>query len=322
MSIHQKVKNALKCLGVVALVATLAVARAAEYPIRSVRVVIPQGPGGGGDLIVRALAPVLQLKLKQPIVVENRPGGNEVIAADVVAKAAPDGYTLGLISSTFSINTLGIAKLPYDSQRDLVAVGSLARVPMALLVSAEVGASDLRTLVAISKQKPGQLNYVSLGPTTFQGIGTEWLKKVSGADLTAIAYGGKGTVQGIMSGEVQVALLGFGAAAPALQAGKAKAIAVTSKSRMADHPDVPAISETYPEYEVTPWYGIVAPARTPAPIIKLINEALVEALSAPGMPQTLSRLGAEAMKMTPDEFERFLQEDAAKWKKVVNLIAR
>lgn len=296
----------------------LAVAHAAEYPERPIRIILPQPAGGGGDLVLRAMQPELQQRLQQPVVIDNRPGGNELIGSDAVAKAAPDGYTLGLISSTFSINQLGLgAKPPFDSQKDFVGVASLVRVPMAIFVPNDLGVNDMKSLVQVSKQRPGQLNYVSLGPTTFQGISAEWLKKVSGVDMTAIPFGGRGSIQAILAGDVQIVFLGMGAAGPLLQSGKVKPIAVTSKTRMKNFPDVPAISEAYPSYDVTPWYGIVAPAGTPPAILKKLNEAFNAVLTSPTMMAKYPALGSEPVQMSVEEFQRHMTDDLSGWRDIV-----
>lgn len=295
----------------------------AQLSDRPIKVIVPQPPGGGADLILRAMAPEIQKILKTSVVVENKPGGNEVIAADAVAKAPADGHTLGLISSTFSINQLGLgARIPYDSQKDFTAVAYLARVPMALFVPNDLGPKDLKSFVALSKARPGQLNYVSLGPTTFQGIAADYLRTISGADLTPIPYSGRGTTQALVGGEVQMAMLGFGAAGPLMQTGKFTPIAITSKTRMKIQPNVPTVAETYPGYDVTPWYGLVAPAGTPPAVIKRLHEAFTEVVGNPAMAEKFAMLGSEPTKMTLEEFQAHLVKDLADWREIARQIPK
>ncbi|MES2976030.1 MAG: tripartite tricarboxylate transporter substrate-binding protein [Pseudomonadota bacterium] len=312
-----------KLIAALTLTAIAAAAQAQLNPDRPIKIIVPQPPGGGADLILRAMAPEVQKILKISVVVENRPGGNEVIAADAVAKAPADGHTLGLISSTFNINQLGLgAKIPYDSQKDFTPVAYLARVPMALFVPNDLGPKDLKSFVALSKAKPGQLNYVSLGPTTFQGIAADYLRHISGADLVPIPYSGRGTTQALLGGEVQMAMIGFGAAGPLMQSGKVTPIAITSKTRMKVQPNVPTVAETYPGYDVTPWYGLVAPAGTPPAVIKRLHEAFSEVVGNPAMAEKFFQLGSEPTKMTLEAYQAHLAQDLVGWRNIVSQIPK
>ena len=285
------------------------------YPSRPIKVIIPQGAGGGADIVARLMSNALQQRLGQPVLVENRPGGNESIGPDAVAKAAPDGYTLGVVSSTHSINqTSAGIRLPFDPQA-FVPVAPMMSVPMVVLVNSDIGVNDVATLVSKSKANAGKFNYGSAGPTTFACMATEWFVRLSGADLTAVTYGTKGILQGIVANDIQMAFGGLAAASPILQTGKAKVIAVTSARRIARLPDVPAVAETYPAFSVVPWYGFVAPPGTPAPIVARLNKAIGETIEE--LRPKLVELGDEPMVMTPPEFQAFLRKDLDDWKRIV-----
>lgn len=290
-------------------------ALAQGYPSKPIRLIVPQGAGGGADLVARLMGDELRQRLGQPVVVENRPGGNESIGPDAVAKSAPDGYTLGIISATHSINqTSAGIRLPFDPQ-SFVPIAPMMSVPMIVIVNSDVDASDIKALVAKSKANPGKFNYGSAGPTTFAGMATEWFVRMSGADLTGVTYGTKGILQGIVAGDIQMAFGGLAAASPILQTGKAKVIAVTSARRTARLPDVPAVAETYPGFAVVPWYGFVAPPGTPPEIVARLNKAIGETITA--MSPKLVDMGNEPMVMTPTEFQAFLKKDLKDWQKIV-----
>jgi tripartite-type tricarboxylate transporter receptor subunit TctC len=294
-------------------------AQAQDYPVRPIKLVIPQGTAGGSDLVARAMATEIQQRLGQPFVIENKPGGNETIGPDIVAKAPPDGYTIGVISSTFSINQTPVGpKLPYDPQKAFVPIAPMVRIPMIVMVRTDLGVNDLRQLAAASKAQPGKFNYGSGGPTTFQGMATEWLRRLSGADLTAVTYGGPGQLQGIMGGDLHVLLGGPAAAAPVMQSGKAKVIATTGATRSMISPNIPTVAETFPGYEIVPWYGFVAPAGTPPAVVRKLNEAITGAIAA--ITPKLLEMGNEPMKMSPAEFQAFMNRDLELWKKIAEAV--
>jgi tripartite-type tricarboxylate transporter receptor subunit TctC len=252
-------------------------------------------------------------------VIENKPGGNDSIGPDAVAKAAPDGYTIGVVSSSFSINQTPVGiKLPYDSQKDFVPIAPMVRIPMVVMVSTDLGVNDLKSMVALSKSRPGKLNYGSAGPSTFGGMATEWLIRTSGADFTGITYGSRGILQGLVAGDLQLVFGGLAAATPTLQTGKAKVIAVTSAQRMTKLPDVPTVAETYPGFEVVPFYGFVAPAGTPPDVVSKLNAAIGESIAA--ITPKLLDMGNEPLRMSPSEFKAFLDKDLATWRKIVETV--
>lgn len=300
-----------------ALMASTALAQ--DYPTRPVRVVIPQTAGGGADLVVRIMSTEIQRRLGQPFVIENRPGGNESIGPEAVAKAAPDGYTIGIVSSTHQVNQtpMGI-KLPFDPQKDFVPVAPMHRVPMVVIVPTALGVNDLPALMAQSKAQPGKFNYGSAGPNTFAGIATEWLVRKSGGDFTSVTYPGRGILQAVVAGDVQLVLGGLAASAPTVQTGKAKVIAVTGPQRMVQLPNVPTVAEHYPGLVVVPWYGFVAPAGTPAAIVDKLNAAIGATIQ--DITPRLLEMGNEPMVMSPAAFKSFLAQDLTSWQKIVQAV--
>jgi len=294
-------------------------AQTQAWPSRPIRLIVPQAAGGGSDLVARLMSPEIEKRLGQPFVVENRPGGNDSIAPDAVAKAAPDGYTLGVVSSSFSINqTSAGIKTPFDAQKDFAPVAPMVRIPMVVMVNTELGVNDLKAAVALSKQRPGKLNYGSAGPTTFGGMATEWLIRTAGADFTGITYGGRGILQGLVAGDIHLVFGGLAAASPTLATGKAKVIAVTSAQRMTRLPEVPTVAETYPGFEVVPFYGFVAPAGTPPDIVNRLNTAIGESIAA--ITPRLLEMGNEPLRQSPAEFKSYLAKDLATWQKIVEAV--
>lgn len=306
-------------LGMLALLLAVTQVQAQTWPARPIRVVLPQAPGGGSDLVARLMSPEIEKRLGQPFVIENKPGGNDSIAPDAVAKAAPDGYTIGVVSSSHSINqTSAGIRLPFDPQQDLVPIAPMVRIPMVVMVNTDLGVNDLKSAVAISKARPGKLNYGSAGPTTFGGMATEWLMRVSGADYTGVTYGGRGILQGLVAGDIHLVFGGLAAASPTLQTGKAKVIAVTSAQRMTRLPDIPAVAETYPGFEVVPFYGFVAPAGTPPEVVNRLNVAIGESIAA--ITPKLLDMGNEPLRMSPADFRAFLARDLATWTRIVETV--
>jgi len=298
------------------LVLTASAAFAQSYPVKPIRLILPQGPGGGSDLVARLMIPEIEKRLGQPFVVENRPGGNDSIAPDAVSKAAPDGYTVGVVSSSFSINQTSVGiKLPFDSQKDFVPIAPMVRIPMIVMVNSALGVNDLKSLVALSRSQPGKLNYGSAGPTTFGGMATEWLIRTSGANFTGITYGGPGILQGLVAGDLHLLFGGLAAATPTLQTGKAKVIAVTSAQRITKLPDIPTVAETFPGFDVVIFYGFVAPAGTPPDIVAKLNTAIGDSIAA--ITPKLIDMGNEPLRMGPAEFKEFLARDLATWHKIV-----
>lgn len=312
--------NAIVRLAAFACAALLAIPALAQeaYPTRPIRLVVPFSPGAGTDTIARFVAQKLSDSMKAQVVVDNRTGAGGAIGAAEAAAAAPDGYTLLFVASPFTTVAAAAKNPGYDPVKQFVPVAPIAAGPLAFVVNKDVPANSMREFVALAKAMPGKLNYGSAGPTTFGGMATEWLMRLSGADYTGVTYGGRGILQGLVAGDIHLVFGGLAAATPTLQTGKAKIIAVTSAQRMTKLPDVPAVAETFPGYEVVIYYGFVAPAGTPPDIVNRLNAAIGESIQA--LTPKLLDMGNEPMRMAPADFKGYLARDLATWTKVVDLV--
>jgi len=276
------------------LVATLAATAAAaqSYPSRPVRIVVPFAAGGPADIYARVVGEKLQGSLGQPFVVENRPGGGAIVGTDAVAKSAPDGYTLLMMSNTHTVNESLFAEKPYQLMRDLVPVAPVNYSDLVLVVHPSVPAATLAEFIALAKAKPGGLNYASSGP------GTPYH----------------------MAGELFKAMANVSTMAPHVRAGKLQALATSGKTRSQVLPEVPTLNEAgVPGYDAVIWLGFMAPAGTPRPIVDKLNAEITRAVNAPEMREAWAKQGAIAMSMTPEEFARFLREDIEKWARIVKI---
>ena len=306
--------------GALALAAPRAAwSQAAAWPTRPVRIVVPFTPGGSTDILGRAIAQKLQEALGQPFVVENRPGAGGSIGATLVASAAPDGYTLlmGHIG-TLAVNPSLYRNLPYDPRTSFAPVALVARVPNVLVVNPAVPARTVQELVALAKAKPGALRYASGGNGSAAHIAMEYFKLRTQTDIEHIPY--KGTapaVTDVMGGQVEVIMTGVPAVLQQVKSGKLRALAVSSAHPVASLPGVPTIAAVYPDFEAVQWYGVVAPARTPAAVIALLNEEINRALATPALKARLDAEGAEPSPMSPDAFGRMIVTEIARWKPVI-----
>ena len=306
--------------GALALAAPRAAwSQAAAWPTRPVRIVVPFTPGGSTDILGRAIAQKLQEALGQPFVVENRPGAGGAIGAAAVASAAPDGYTLlmGHIG-TLAVNPSLYRNLPYDPRTSFAPVALVARVPNVLVVNPAVPARTVQELVALAKAKPGALRYASGGNGSAAHIAMEYFKLRTQTDIEHIPY--KGTapaVTDVMGGQVEVIMTGVPAVLQQVKSGKLRALAVSSAHPVASLPGVPTIAAVYPDFEAVQWYGVVAPARTPAAVIALLNEEINRALATPALKARLDAEGAEPSPMSSDAFGRMIVTEIARWKPVI-----
>ncbi len=296
-------------------------ARAAtDWPVRPVRLVVPFPPGGSTDILGRSIAQKLQESLGQPFVVENKPGAGGSIGATEVARAAPDGYTLlmGHIG-TLAINPSLYPDLAYDPVRSFAPVALIARVPNVLVVNPAVPARDVQQLIALAKAKPGALRYASGGNGSAAHIAMEYFKLRTQTDISHIPYRGTSpAVTDVMGGQVEIIMTGVPAVLQQVNAGKLRALAVSSRLPVASMPDVPTIAASgVPDFEAIQWYGLVAPARTPAAVIALLNAEVGRALQTPALRARLDAEGADAAPTTPDGFGALIVSEIARWKPVV-----
>ena len=314
--------NALRLAFAALLVSAVpAAALAQSYPTRPVKIIVPFAAGGPADLYARAIGEKLQAALGQPFVVEDRPGGGAITGTDAVAKSAPDGYTLLMMSNTHTVNESLIRDKPFVLLRDLVPVAPVNYSDLVLVVHPSVPAATLAEFIALAKSKPGALNYASSGPGTPYHMAGELFKAMAGVDIVHVPYkGSSGARTDILGGQVQMMFDAITTMAPNVQAGKLKALGTSGKTRSKVLPQVPTVSEAgVPGYETVIWLGIMAPAGTPRPIVDRLNAEITRAANAPEMKDMWAKQGATAMSMGADEFGRFMLADIEKWARVVKI---
>ena len=314
-------KRLLACLPFALLVVTASVqAQSDAYPSRPVRIIVTVPPGGAADFIARLVGTKMAESLGQPVLVENRAGASGTIAADAVAKSAPDGYTL----LQNSITTHGIgphlyAKLPYDSIRDFAPITMLARLPLIMTVNAGVKANTVQEFVALAKAQPGKFGFASSGNGGAPHMAGELFRSATGADLLHVPYKGSGpAVADLVSGQVQVMFDGAPSLLPHIRSGKLRAIGAASAQRNRLLPEVPTFAEAgFPGVDVALWYGMLAPAATPPAIIARLNAEILKALNAPDVRERFAAQGTEAMGGTPGEAAIFIRSEIERWGPVV-----
>ena len=303
------------CAGAIA-----SAAGAAEtYPQRAIRLIVPYPPGGAGDIIGRILAARLGEAVRQQVVADNRPGGGQVIATQLAARANPDGYTLLLASTTHAINPGLLKKLPYDSIMDFSAITLVADSPLLFLAHPALDVASIQDLVAAAKSRPGRINYASSGPGTGGHLSVELLKRMTSIDLVHIPYKGAGpALVDLVSGQVQVMCTSPLPSLPHVRAGRLKGLAMTGRARSSAAPEIPTVAESgVPGYESTLWYALLAPAATPQPVMRRLHAETVKAIRLPGVVEQISALGAQPIGSTPQEVTKFLQSEITRWTRLI-----
>jgi tripartite-type tricarboxylate transporter receptor subunit TctC len=307
---------ARRALAVAALVPVLAFAQA--WPTKPVRLVSPFPAGGGTDAFARPLAAQLSQQLGQQFVVDNRGGAGGTIGADHVAKSAPDGYTflVGAVHHTIAVSVY--SKLAYDIERDLVPVTLVSIVPNVVVVNPKVPVNSLRELIDYAKANPGKLNYGSAGNGTSHHLAGELFKTLTGAQINHVPYKGAGpAMQDLLGGQVDLMFDGMGTSAPQIRGNKLKALAVTSATRSPAFPDVPTMQEAgVPNYLVTSWYALWAPAGTPPEIVGKLQQEVAKAMQAPMIKEVWAQQGSGPGGNSPQEFAAFVKTEITKWAKV------
>jgi tripartite-type tricarboxylate transporter receptor subunit TctC len=296
---------------------------AQEYPARIVKVIVPFGAGGPADVTARLIGNALQDSLKQSFVVENRPGAGAVIGTLEVARSAPDGYTLLMMSNTQTANESLLPQRQYDLMRDLVPIAPLNTSDLVIVVNPAVQAKTLQEFLALAKSQPGQLNYASSGQGTPYHMAGELFKAMTGTDVVHVPYRNSGEARnGVIGGQVQMMIDAVTTMAPNIGAGQVRALATTGKTRSSVLPEVPtAIEAGVAGYDATIWLGLMAPAGTPKPILEKLNAAINAALKRPDIVDLWARQGAVPMSMTTAEFDLYLRGDIVKWAGVVKKIS-
>jgi len=292
---------------------------AAAYPVRPVRVIVPLAPGGGSDIVARIAAAALGEAWGQTIVVDNRPGAGSVVGTSIAAKAAPDGHTLLVSSSSLAISPALYKDLPYDLRRDFMPVSLLASQPSVLAVHASVQAATVRELQALAKSQPGRLAYGSAGAGSATHLGSELFRLAAGIELLHIPYKSAGLATGaLLSGEAQVLLTNTASVLPHLKGGKVRALGVTSLKRIALAPDIPTLAESgLPKFEYLTWYGMVVPTGTPKTVVDVLYRDTEKALRQPAFLDRFTQQGLDVLVTAPAAFGRFLESELQRWDTVV-----
>lgn len=300
-----------------ALAAAAGVA-AQAYPTRPIRIVVPFSPGGSADVTARLLADRFTGALGTNVVVDNRAGASGIIGTEIVAKAAPDGHTLGMVALSFAINP-SLHRLPYDTERDLLPVTIVTSVPLVLVVSNSLPVKSVRELIDLAKAKPGALAFASSGTGSSPHLTAELFMAMTGVRMAHVPY--KGSTQAhpdVIGGQVNVMFDTVVATATLIRAGRLKALGVTSGRRSPEFPDLPTVTESgVPGFESTSWVVMLAPARTPSAVVERLNQETVRALGLPEVRERLARLGAEPVGNSSAEARRFVHAEVEKWAKTV-----
>jgi tripartite-type tricarboxylate transporter receptor subunit TctC len=299
-----------------AIAASVAIAQ--PYPTRPIRIIVPQSPGASTDITARLVAQGLNEALKQPVIVDNRPGSSGIAGTELVARAAPDGYTLMVVASSFSINPALGRQLPYDSIRDFTTVTQLSKFPNMLAAHPSAPVKTLQDVITLAKAKPGQVTYASAGVATGTHMTVELLKYMTKIDLLHVPYKGGGpAMTAAMGGQTQLLVATSVGLLPHVRGGKLRAIAVTSAKRSAAAPEVPTFAESgVPGYEHEPWNGMFGPAGIPKPLLAKINAEVVRVLNTPDARKVLEGDGADVVGSAPEQFGAVLKAEIAKWTKV------
>ena len=294
-------------------------AHAQTYPVKAVRMIVPFVPGGNTDIIARAFTPLMSEVLGQQVVVDNRGGAGGVIGTEVVARAAPDGYVILMVSAGHTINPAMVKKLPYDSIKDFAPISIIADVPTAFVVHPSLPAKTVREFIALARARPGAINYSTAGSGTVGHLAAELLSSMAKIKLVHVPYKGSGpSMVDLVAGHVQMQLSSMPAAIQHVRTGRLRMIAQTGKQRSSAAPDTPTMVESgLPDFVVSSGFGMFAPAQTPRAIIERIHAALAKALNDPAVRENLSKQGAEVVASTPDEYDQFNRAEIAKWIKVV-----
>jgi len=309
----------LKPLLIALAVLCPAVAQAQDFPNRNIRLIVPFPPGGPNDIIARVVGKRMEEILKQTIVVDNRSGQGGVLGTDLIAKAAPDGYTVGIASAGALAISPSMEKVAYDTLKDLQPVTLVAKVPEMLVVATSVPASNMKELVALAKAQPGKLNFASSGPGSMPHLAGELFKLTAKIDMTHVPYKGAApAVNDLLGQQVQMVFLDLPVLLPQINAGKLRPIAVGAPERVPSAPDVPTTAEVgMPDLLTENWYGMVAPAHTSPKIVAILNKAAVEAIKDSEVKEKLANQGAILVGDTPEQFAAYIDSETKKWAMVI-----
>jgi tripartite-type tricarboxylate transporter receptor subunit TctC len=289
-----------------------------EYPSRPVKIVVPSPPGGGTDIVARVLGQHFSKSLGQTFFVENKPGAGNMIGIEAVARSPGDGYTLLMVASTLALNSVLFKKVPYDPVRDFAPITLAATAPNVLIVHPSLPAQSLAEFIALAKRKPGALSYGTPGIGTSPHLSMELLKSMAGIDLQHVPYRGTAAaVTDLIGGQIAATFANALTAKPQVDAGRVRALAITGPKRIEALPNVPPVAEAgVPGYEAMQWYGLLAPAGTPAPIVARLNTEALKALQSDEMKEKLAADGAEPVGTSAEEFAALIRSELEKWTRV------
>ena len=294
-------------------------AQAQPFPSKTVRLVVPFPAGGSTDIISRTLGQKLSEMWGQPVVIDNRPGGSTIIGTDVVAKSAPDGYTLLVTPASFTIVPSLIDKLPYDPVKDFEPITLINTTPLVAVVNLSVPAKSIQELIALAKGKPGALNFGSAGSGGSNHLAGELFNVMAGVKIVHVPYKGNApALNDLVGGHVDIVFNGLTSAVPLIKAGRLRPLAVTSLTRSSALPDIPTLDELgLKGFQAVAWNGLSAPARTPKDVIRRINADVLKVIRSPEFVERLTAEGSDAVGDSPEQFAAFLQEETARWNKVI-----
>ncbi len=292
-----------------------------SYPTRPVKIVVPYGVGGSADVYARYLGAKLQDSMGQTFVIENRPGGGSIVGTDVVAKSEADGYTLLMMSNTHTVNETLIPKKPFDLMRDFAPISGVSYSDLLMVVPPAVPAANLKEFIALAKSKPGALNYASSGNGTPYHMAGELFKSMAGVDIVHVPHKGSDQARAaVLGGQVQMMFDAVPTMAAQARGGKVKALATSGTKRSPVTPDVPTLSEAgLPGYESGIWLGLMAPAKTPRPVLEKLNTEVNKLLNSAEVKDNWGKQGTTTMGMSIEQFDKFLREEIVKWAKVVKI---
>jgi tripartite-type tricarboxylate transporter receptor subunit TctC len=292
-------------------------ATAQPYPTKPIRLIVPFAPGGPADIQARLIGPRLTETWGQPVVIENRAGGNTIIATEITARSEPDGHVVQVVSAGFAINVSLYAKLPYDSQRDFAPVSQFTSGPAIVVVHPSLPARSVKELTQLARSRPGQLTYASAGLPS--QLAVELYKVMTGTDLVHVPYKGQGPAMiDLIAGHVQVSFPTMLGTYAHVQAGRLRALATTGAKRSAAAPDLPTVAEAgVPGYEAANWFGTMVPAKTPPAVVSKLSQEIGRVLRLPDVRERLLTQGMEPVSNTPEEFTAYIRSEMTKWAKVV-----
>jgi tripartite-type tricarboxylate transporter receptor subunit TctC len=311
--------NNVLLIALALLAALPAVAQQSPYPNRPIRFILPFPPGGGTDIVGRVLAQRLSEELGQPVIPDNRPGAGGNIGAEVVAKAAPDGYTIVMCTVSLAVSPTLYKKLNYDAQKDLAPIGLVAATPNEFAVHPSTPARTVKEMLALARSAQGKVSFGTGGPGSVNDLIAQVFRSMSGGKVLVVPYKGiNPATVAMLSGEVDAAVISVASAATYVKAGKLRALATLAPERSALLPGVPTAKQAgYPELEAVLWYGMLAPAGTPQAVITRLNQAFTKITASPEARERFASVGTDTMSSTPEQFAEFLKKETARWGKVV-----